>query len=205
MYKVGITGGIGSGKTTACKVFEVLGIPVFYADTVAKEIMTQDTLLIEGVKAAFGNESYFEDGTLNNKHIAGIVFNNEQALIQLNALVHPAVFRAFDAWEATIPSTVPYTLKEAAILFESGSYKLCNTTILVTAPYEVKLKRLMQRDGVTEEQVRARMDKQLSDEEKSKLANHFIVNDEQQSIIGQVLTLHQQFLMAAEVLKSTNV
>jgi dephospho-CoA kinase len=204
MYKVGITGGIGSGKTTACKVFEVLGIPVFYADTVAKEIMTQDALLVESVKAAFGNESYFEDGKINNKHIAGIVFNNEQALAQLNALVHPAVFRAFDAWEATIPSTVSYTLKEAAILFESGSYKLCDTTILVTAPYEIKLKRLMQRDGITEEQVKARMDKQLSDEEKAKMADHFIVNDEQQPIIEQVLALHQQLLKSAEAFKNTN-
>lgn len=204
MYKVGITGGIGSGKSTVCKVFEVLGIPVFYADTAAKEIMTQDALLIEGIKMAFGNESYFEDGKLNNKHIAGIVFNNEKALAQLNALVHPAVFRAFDAWEANIPSTVPYTLKEAAILFESGSYKLCDSTILVTAPYEIKIKRLMQRDSLTEEQIKARMDKQLSDEEKAKLANHFIVNDEAQSIIGQVLALHQQFLKLAEEFKSTN-
>jgi len=204
MYKVGITGGIGSGKTTACKVFEVLGIPVFYADTVAKEIMTQDSLLIEGLRSTFGNESYFEDGKLNNRHIAGIVFNNEKALAQLNALVHPAVFRAFDAWEETIPGTVPYTLKEAAILFESGSYKMCDTTILVTAPYEIKIKRLMQRDGVTEEQVKARMDKQLSDEEKAKLANYFIVNDEQQSIIEQVLALHQVFLKSAEEIKNTN-
>ena len=203
MLKIGLTGNIGSGKTTVAQVFELLGIPVFYADTVAKEIMTQDTLLIEGVKAAFGNESYFEDGKLNNKHIAGIVFNNEQALAQLNALVHPAVFRAFDAWESTIPSTVPYTLKEAAILFESGSYKLCNTTILVTAPYEVKLKRLIQRDGVNEEQVKARMDKQLSDEEKAKMAGHFIVNDEQQSIIEQVLALHQEFLKSAKEFKNT--
>ncbi|KQM77145.1 dephospho-CoA kinase [Pedobacter sp. Leaf216] len=197
MYKAGITGGIGSGKTTACKVFEVLGIPVFYADTVAKEIMCKDALLVEGVKTAFGKESYFEDGKLNNKHIAGIVFNNKTALAQLNALVHPAVFRAFDAWEDTIPVTTPYTLKEAALLFESGSYKMCDTTILVTAPYEVKINRVMQRDGVTAEQVKARMDKQLSDEEKVKLANHFILNDEQQSIIEQVLALHQQFLLAA--------
>lgn len=121
----------------------------------------------------------------------------------MNALVHPAVFRAFDAWESTIPSTVPYTLKEAAILFESGSYKLCNTTILVTAPYEVKLKRLIQRDGVNEEQVKARMDKQLSDEEKAKMAGHFIVNDEQQSIIEQVLALHQEFLKSAKEFKNT--
>jgi len=205
MYKVGITGGIGSGKTTACKVFEVLGIPVFYADTVAKEIMCKDEVLVAGLKAAFGNESYFEDGKLNNKHIADIVFNNEAALKQLNALVHPAVFRAFDTWEATIPANTPYTLKEAALLFESGSYKMCDTNILVTAPYEIKLKRVMERDGVSAEQVKARMDKQLSDEDKSKLANHFIVNDEHQSIIEQVLALHQQFLEATEALKSLKV
>jgi len=202
MYKVGITGGIGSGKTTVCKVFEVLGIPVFYADTVAKEIMCKDALLVEGIKSAFGNESYAEDGKLNNKHIAGIVFNNEDALAKLNALVHPAVFRAFDAWEETIPANTPYTLKEAALLFESGSYKMCDTTILVTAPYEIKMRRVMLRDGVTEEQVKARMDKQLSDEEKSKMANHFIVNDERESIIEQVLALHQEFLKAAEEFKN---
>jgi dephospho-CoA kinase len=202
MYKVGITGGIGSGKTTACKVFEVLGIPVFYADTVAKEIMCKDVLLVAGIKSAFGAASYFEDGKLNNKHIAGIVFNNEEALAQLNALVHPAVFRAFDTWELTIPASTPYTLKEAALLFESGSYKMCDTNILVTAPYDIKMKRVMLRDNVTEEQVKARMDKQLSDDEKSKMANHFIINDEQQSIIEQVLALHQEFLKSAEELKN---
>ncbi|RZL57277.1 MAG: dephospho-CoA kinase, partial [Pedobacter sp.] len=191
---VGITGGIGSGKTTVCKVFEVLGIPVFYADTVAKEIMVTDALLINGVKKAFGNESYFDDGKLNNKHIAGIVFNNEVELAKLNALVHPAVFRAFDTWEAQIDANVPYTLKEAALLFESGSYKMVDSTILVTAPFDTKVKRVMQRDNVTAEQVKARMDKQLSDEEKFKLANHFIVNDEKLSIIEQVLALHNQFL-----------
>ncbi|MEH3115772.1 dephospho-CoA kinase [Pedobacter terrae] len=204
MYKVGITGGIGSGKTTACKVFEVLGIPVFYADTVAKEIMCKDVVLVAGIKSAFGQESYFEDGKLNNKHIVGIVFNNEEALAKLNALVHPAVFRAFDAWEETLPKSVPYSLKEAALLFESGSYKMCDTTTLVTAPYEMKLKRVMQRDGVSAEQVKARINKQLNDDEKSKLANHFIVNDEQKSIIEQVMALHQQFLKVAESLKSAN-
>jgi dephospho-CoA kinase len=202
MYKVGITGGIGSGKTTVCKVFEVLGIPVFYADTAAKEIMCKDVLLVEGIKSTFGKESYFEDGSLNNKHIAGIVFNNEEELTKLNALVHPAVFRAFDAWEATIPAKTSYTLKEAALLFESGSYKMCDTTILVTAPYEIKMKRVMLRDGVTAEQVKARMDKQLSDEEKAKMSNHFIINDEQESIIEQVLALHQEFLKAAEEFKN---
>lgn len=199
MYKVGITGGIGSGKTTACKVFEVLGIPVFYADTVAKEIMIQDELLINGVKETFGKDSYFDDGTLNNRHIAAIVFNNQNELAKLNALVHPAVFRAFDSWEAAVNPDVPYTLKEAALLFESGSYKMCDTTILVTAPIDTRIQRVMLRDGVSAEQVKARMDKQLSDEDKAKLADYFIYNNETQSIIQQVLSLHQQFLkMAAD-------
>ncbi|PWS26636.1 dephospho-CoA kinase [Pedobacter yonginense] len=203
MYKVGITGGIGSGKTTVCKVFEVLGIPVFYADTVAKEIMVEDVLLIAGIKDTFGSESYFEDGKLNNKHLAGIVFKDEAALAKLNALVHPAVFRAYDVWESQIPSNVPYTLKEAALLFESQSYKMCDTSILVTAPLQTKLDRVMLRDGVSAEQVKARMDKQLSDEEKMKMANHFIVNDEEHSIIEQVMMLHRAFLDAASHFKKS--
>lgn len=194
MYKVGITGGIGSGKTTVCKVFEVLGIPIFYADTEAKNMMVEDELLIEAIKSTFGEESYFEEGKLNNKHIAGIVFNNEAELAKLNALVHPAVFRAFDRWEANVNPNAPYTLKEAALLFESGSYKMCDTTILVTAPTDLKINRVMQRDNSTAEQVKARMDKQMSDYEKAKMANHFIMNDEAHSIIEQVLALHKEFL-----------
>ena len=197
MFKVGITGGIGSGKTTICHVFETLGIPIFYADTVAKEIMTKDTTLIKGVVEAFGRESYSENGELNNKHIANIVFNSEIQLAKLNAFVHPAVFRAFEEWEKTIPKTVPYTLKEAALLFESESYRMCNTTILVTAPFDLKMNRVMQRDGVTKEQVKARMDKQFSDKQKMKMADHFIVNDEKHSIIEQVLALHKLFLAKA--------
>ncbi|TDG36041.1 dephospho-CoA kinase [Pedobacter changchengzhani] len=197
MFKVGITGGIGSGKTTVCKVFEVLGIPVFYADTVAKEIMVKDDVLINGIEATFGAESYFANGKLNNKHIANIVFNNEAELAKLNALVHPAVFRAFNDWGNSMPNTVPYTLKEAALLFESKSYTMCDTTILVTAPIELRLQRVMERDGVTEAQVKARMDKQFSDEEKAKLAVHFIVNDEKNAIIEQVFALHNHFLAKA--------
>lgn len=194
MLKIGITGGIGSGKTTVCKVFETLGIPVFYADIEAKELMVSDPILIAGVKAAFGQESYFDTGALNNKHIAQIVFNNQTELDKLNALVHPAVFRAFDRWEETIPSTVPYTLKEAALLFESGSYQMCDKNILVTAPLELKLQRVMERDGASREQVLARMDKQFTDEQKVKMADYFIENTEHKSVILQVLELHQQFL-----------
>lgn len=194
MLKIGITGGIGSGKTTVCKVFETLGIPVFYADTVAKEIMVTDKVLIKGIESAFGENSYFEDGVLNNKHIASIVFNDKIALEKLNSLVHPAVFRAFDVWEESISPNVPYTLKEAALLFESGSYKMCDKNILVTAPLQVKIDRVTSRDKVTEEQVKARMDKQFTDEQKADKADFFIKNTENNSIILQVLELHQKFL-----------
>jgi len=193
MLKVGMTGGIGSGKTTVSKVFETLGIPVFYADVVAKEIMVTDLILMEGVRAAFGKESYSAAGLLNNKHIANIVFNDTLQLEALNALVHPAVFRAFDSWIKAIPASTPYILKEAALLFESDSYKMCDTSILVLAPEAVKLNRVMKRDQVTEEQVRARMNKQLSDQQKLALADHQIYNDESQSIILQVMDLHTRF------------
>ncbi len=194
MLKVGITGGIGSGKTMICRIFETLGIPVFYADTVAKSIMVNDDTLISGVKGAFGEISYFEDGSLNNKHIASIVFNDNEQLNRLNALVHPAVFRAFDAWSANLPQNVPYTLKEAALLFESGSYKMCDKNILVVAPQEVRLKRVMERDHVTAAQVQARMNKQFSDQQKLGMADYIINNNESVSLITHVIDLHQQFL-----------
>lgn len=194
MLKIGITGGIGSGKTTVCKVFETMGIPVFYADTVARQIMLTDALLIAGVKSTFGAESYTSEGVLNNKYIADIVFNHAAELAKLNALIHPAVFRAFDNWVKQVPAKSPYVLKEAALLFESGSYKMCDQNILVLTPAEIRLQRVMERDGLSAEQVKARMDKQLPDEEKIKLADHFIHNNETASLIIQVTRLHELFL-----------
>ena len=193
MIKIGITGGIGSGKSTVCRVFETLGIPVFYADTVAKDIMVTDPVLISGITKAFGAESYDVGGKLNNKHIAGIVFNNSLELDKLNALVHPAVFRAFELWISTVPVNVPYILKEAALLFESGSYKLCDKSVLVTSAIDTRIKRVIARDGTTEAQVRARIDKQWNDEKKMKMADFDIRNDESQSVILQVMVLHNKF------------
>jgi len=198
MIKVGITGGIGSGKSMVCRIFASLGVPVFYADTVSKEIMVTDAVLIEGVKAAFGEESYDAAGKLNNKHIASIVFNHTEELARLNALVHPAVFRAFDSWLGSIPADTPYILKETAILFESGSYKLSDLNVVVTAPLTHRLKWVMDRDGATEEQVMARMNKQLTDQEKLKMADFMIRNDESQSLILQVLELHNRFIKITE-------
>lgn len=193
MLKIGITGGIGSGKSTACKVFEILGIPVFYADDVAKKIMVIDPLLKSQIKETFGKESYLNEGTVNRKYLAQIVFNNEQELQKLNKLVHPAVFRAFDNWALGLTSKAPYLVKEAALLFESDSYKMCDQNILVTAPLEVKINRVMQRDHVNREEVEARMSKQWTDDEKKKLADFIIYNDEQHSVISQVLELHEIF------------
>ncbi|RYG20193.1 MAG: dephospho-CoA kinase [Chitinophagaceae bacterium] len=192
MLKIGITGGIGSGKTTVCRVFEVLGVPVFYADAAAKRAMTSDPILVEGVRKTFGEQSYHQDGTLHNAYIAAIVFNNKNELEKLNALVHPAVFKAFDQWVST--KATPYVLKEAALLFESGSYQQCDKNILVTAPLNLKLERVMQRDHVNEAQVLARMDKQFSDERKAEMADYFISNTPSDSIILQVLNLHDKFL-----------
>lgn len=196
MLKIGITGGIGSGKTTICKIFETFGIPVFYADTVAKQLMTSDDILVQGIKAAFGELSYSKEGILDKKYLANIVFNNEVQLAKLNSLVHPAVFRAFDKWESS-QTAAPYVLKEAALLFESGSYKSCDFTILVTAPRELRIKRVMQRDAVSAEQVIARINKQLDDEEKEKMADFFINNDEVSLLIPQVLDLHINFIKMA--------
>lgn len=198
MLKIGITGGIGSGKTTICKIFETLDIPVFYADTVAKQIMVSDEILVNGVKDTFGQESYTTEGALNNKHIANIVFNNAVELAKLNELVHPAVFRAFDKWVAAVPKSTPYILKEAALLFESGSYKMCDQNIVVVALEAIRLQRVMERDGVTAAQVKARMDKQLADEEKIELADHIIYNNETTALIVQVTRLHQFFLNIPE-------
>jgi dephospho-CoA kinase len=193
MLKIGLTGNMGSGKTTVSKIFEILGIPVFYADDEAKNVMVTDSRLVDDIRSAFGEPAYFSDGTLNRKHISAIVFNDKVALEKLNSLVHPAVFRAFDTWVAR-KKDVPYVIKEAALLFESDSYKLCDDTIMVQAPAEQRVKRVMERDGLTREEVERRNSNQFSEEKKTELAGHVIKNDETQLVIPQVLALHQVFL-----------
>ncbi|TSD66101.1 dephospho-CoA kinase [Inquilinus sp. KBS0705] len=197
MFKIGITGNIGSGKTTVSKIFEVLGIPVFYADDAAKSVMVTDDELITSIKSTFGAESYFADGSLNRKHIAAIVFNNKAELAKLNAIVHPATFRAFDTWVANVKADAPYVLKEAALLFESDSYKMCDRTLLVTAPLDVRIKRVTQRDAITTAEAKSRDDRQFTEEKKRGLANDIIINDDSQLVIPQVLKLHQLYLSIA--------
>lgn len=191
MLKIGITGGIGSGKTTICRVFESLSVPVFNADEVAKTVMVDNRDLVEKIKIQFGNEAYFGTGELNRQFLSGIVFNDSQRLQVLNKLVHPVVIQAFNDW--AIEQNSPYCLHEAAILFESGAYKSCDYSILVSAPEDLRIQRVMKRDGRVEAEIRARMDKQMPENEKEKLADFVIINDESTAVIPQVLKLHKYF------------
>ncbi len=190
---IGITGGIGSGKTTVCKIFETLGIPVYYADDRAKWLMTHDTDLIAGIQQIFGEAAYFENGELNRPYIGQIAFNNAEKLAQLNALVHPAVLRDGNEWQQA-QQHVPYTLKEAALLYESGSYLDLDQMIVVTAPKEVRIQRVMQRDQLSREAVEARIDKQMPEEEKVKKADFVIYNDGEKALIPQILSIHHQLI-----------
>jgi dephospho-CoA kinase len=196
MLKIGITGNIGGGKTTISKIFEVLEIPVFYADDAAKKVMVEDIIVVDAIKSTFGNEAYFEDGSLNRKHIASIVFNDEAELIKLNSIVHPAVFSAFDKWVKQMKNA-PYVMKEAALLFESSSYKMCDYAIMVSAPLELRINRVLKRDGLTRAEIESRNAKQFSEEKKTQLADFVVRNDDTELVIPQVIALHRHFLALA--------
>lgn len=195
MLSIGITGGIGSGKTTVCKVFEVLGIPVYYSDDRAKELMHTNVALVTALKQAFGEEIY-SNGELNRKLLASKVFNNQEQLAKLNSLVHPAVAEDAIAWQMA-HANATYTLREAALLFETGSYKALHKTIVVTAPLAARVQRVVQRDHTSEEQVLARIKNQWPEEEKLALADYVIINDGTHPIIEQVLHIHRQLLQLA--------
>lgn len=191
MLKVGITGGIGSGKSTVCQVFETLDIPVFYADAAARWLMEHDEVLIHDIKQLFSDAAY-KNGLLDRQYIASIVFSDPQKLQQLNALTHPATFRYAEKWIAK--QNAPYILKEAAILFESGSHKDMDAIIGVYAPIELRIKRVLHRDNTSEEKVRERIAQQMDEDEKMKLCNYIITNDEVHPIIPQVLAIHDLLL-----------
>ena len=191
MIKIGITGGIGSGKTTVCKIFELLDIPVYYADDEAKHLLDSDNKVKLSIVNTFGNEVLNDKGKIDKKKLASFVFNNKEKLEKLNSIVHPAVRAHFENWLKQY-SSQKYILKEAAILFESGVYKLVDKVITVTAPLELKINRTMQRDKITREQVELRISNQISDEEKIERSQFVIHNDEQQLLIPQILHIHDQ-------------
>jgi len=195
MIKIGITGGIGSGKSTVSNIFKVLGIPVFDADSAAKKIMGEDENLKTALQKEFGNEVY-TGGKLNRTYLAEIVFKDAHRLEVLNSLVHPASIEAGLQWAAK--QTTPYIIKEAALMFEAGSGFNLDYIIGVYAPQAVRIKRVMDRDGVGRQDVLNRMSKQINEEMKMKLCDFVIVNDEQQLVMPQVLKLHEHFLSLAQ-------
>lgn len=189
--KVGITGGIGSGKSTVAKVFEVLGIPVYYADEAARRVMNEDEEVRKQIIQHFGASSY-KNNQLDRAYIGSQVFNDKKKLELMNSLVHPATIRDSENWMQR--QTTPYAIKEAAIIFESGTQDQYDYIIGVTAPVSLRLLRAMKRDGSTREQVLARMEKQIQDVIKMRLCDFVVYNDEQQAIIPQVVKLHERLL-----------
>ena len=188
--KIGITGGIGSGKSTICRIFKILGIPVFEADLVAKQLLQSNAEIRKGLIHLFGEGVYLEDGTVNRKKLAEIIFNDDVQLAKMNALVHPVVRNEFHEWVKQQNSL--YVIHEAAILFESGFYKLMDFPILVSAPEEERIQRVAKRDGVSEKQVKERMAKQWTDEEKRKLADYEIVNDNKNPVLPEIIKIDKR-------------
>lgn len=188
MKIIGITGGIGSGKTTVCKLFASLDIPVFYSDIEAKRLMAEDNDVREAVIQAFGANAYI-NGKLDRAYLAGIVFNDADQLTVLNNIVHPAVGRATLAWADQYKHKA-YGVKEAAILFESGSHLHCDATINVWAPEDIRVQRVMKRDGVSADKIRERMANQISETLRLALCDYVIKNDGETLLLPQVHRLH---------------
>ena len=194
MLKVGVTGGIGSGKSLVCKIFAALGVPIYYADDRAKWLMVNNPTLKKQIQSAFGEESYLPDLALNRGYLAQKIFNNPEQLHKLNTLVHPAVGKDFDEF-INLNKEKPYLIKEAALIFESGAYKNLDYVINVYAPEEERITRVLKRDIQRDkEQVRAIINKQLRDEERAKLADFEIKNHDKHLVSPQVLHLHKKFL-----------
>ena len=189
MLKVGLTGGIGSGKSTVAQVFTTLGIPVYYADTAARELMNRDPELKEALVRQFGEQVYRE-GALDRKYLASIVFNDPYQLEILNALIHPATIRDAEEWMKR--QQAPYAIKEAALLFESGAAENLDYVIGVTAPLPLRIQRVMRRDNVTREEVLQRVKRQMDDAIKMKLCDFVLENNEQDPLLAQVLELHEK-------------
>src|SRR6187399_601950 len=191
VLRVGLTGGIGSGKSTVAQIFEVLGIPVYYADIAAKRIMNEDEELRSAITNIFGEQAY-ANKILNRKYISSIVFSDPAKLQQLNALVHPATKKDGEAWMQQ--QTSPYAIHEAALIFEAKVSDRLEIVIGVSSPIELRIKRAMDRDKVSREEVLKRMDHQLDEDVKMSKCDLVLINDDQQLLIPQVLDLHEKLI-----------
>jgi dephospho-CoA kinase len=191
MKKIGLTGGIGSGKSTIAEIFKILNIPVYNSDDRAKALMNENPLLMKEISNIFGSHIY-QNGTLNRAELGAIVFKNPELLQQLNAVVHPAVGADFNSW-CTSQNT-QYVIKEAAIIYETGINKMLDGVIAVIAPNELRIKRVLKRPGMTEDLIKDRMSRQLPTESLVDKANWLINNDETVLVIPQVLKVHEEIL-----------
>ena len=189
--KLGVTGGIGSGKTSVCKVFRVLGIPVFSADRIARDIMDSDSEIIGKLNSIAGRDLY-SAGSLDRMALASLIFNNQTLLEKVNTLIHPLVFSYFASWEKN--QTAPYVIMEAAILFESGASKLVDKIATIATPEEERLTRVTMRSKLSKLQVMERMKNQLDDATRIKLSDYVIYNSENDMIIPAILRIHEDIL-----------
>jgi len=194
MLKIGLTGGIGSGKSTVAQVFGVLGIPVYSSDLASRRLMNEDPELIGSIKAAFGEQAY-TGGTLNRAYLASIVFKDKEQLARLNALVHPATIRDGAAWIAAQQG--PYAIRESSLIFEAGMQPQFDCIIGVSAPVALRIKRVTDRDGSDAEAVRERMRNQIEEAIKMRLCDIVIFNDDRHPLIPQVLDIHRRLLTSA--------
>ncbi|KXK38442.1 MAG: dephospho-CoA kinase [Saprospiraceae bacterium] len=196
MKKIGLTGGIGSGKTTVSRIFSAMGIPVYDADTAAKNIMIKDKHVKKQMKELLGDEAFYSNGKPNRDYISSIIFSNKEKLQQLNGIIHPAVINDSLRWTEMHQHDhqVPYVIKEAALMVESGSFKILDDIIVVTCPENIRISRVMQRDRQTYDQVKRKIDNQMPEEEKVKYAKYVIVNDGETSLIPQVWAIHQKLI-----------
>lgn len=192
MINIGITGGIGSGKSTVCKIFELYGIEVYYADPRAKRLMTGDKALKSKIKDLLGKEAYYRNGRLNRSYVANKIFNDKDLLRQLNGLVHPAVGEDFNKWSLTAKS--PFVLKEAALLIDNGSYKKLDGLILVVADTDVRISRVMARDNASRKEVQQRINHQRNQEDNKQYADYIIDNSGSKSLILQVDKIYHQII-----------
>ena len=187
MKRIGLTGNIGSGKTTVASCFEILGIAVFNADKQAKLLMNKDVNLKQSLIAEFGKE-VFLNNELNRKYLSKLAFNDDLVLKRLNALVHPVVQEAFEKW--SIQQSGAYIIKEAAILFESNTYQSLDAIICISCPEDIRLKRILKRDDLSEKEVRQRMSHQWAEEKKISLSDYVITNDNTCLVMPQILSVH---------------
>lgn len=190
-FKLGVTGGIGSGKSSVCKVFAVLGIPAFYADAEAKSIMDNDAGIINEVNSLTGRDMYPE-GILDRRRLASLIFNDQKLLSEVNSLVHPVVFRNFAIWAES--QSAPYVIMEAAILFESGGYKLVDKIATIVAPIEERISRVIKSNILTRSQVLERIRNQMDDGDRIKQSDYIIRNAENDMIIPAILEIHREIL-----------